>query len=347
MTAEQHTHPTGYIKQPTIALPQGESILTGDAAWLAVHETATQRAGTRPPVVVVDTYPGADLPAVIAMIRAARPDYRIIDVESSAALPIAEIDQRIAHNLTDDRVFGVISHATLDVFYDADRLAAVSEDIRSSSEPVVVVGWGAALAAPDADATVLVDMARWELQQRNRAGGTNWRCDNGSEDILRKYKRGFFVEWRVADRHKRELFPTLDFVLDGNAVGGSSSTDPGMITGRAFRSALQQATTSPLRVVPFFDPGVWGGQWMKDKLRPRPAVRNYAWCFDCVPEENTLLLEADGRVVEIPALDLVLSQPRRAARRKRSSPASARSSRSGSTFSTPWAAATSRSRSIR
>ena len=39
-------------------------------------------------------------------------------------------------------------------------------------------------------------------------------------------------------------------------------------------------------------------------------MSNYAWCFDCVPEENSLLLEAGGRVVEIPAMDLVLSRPR-------------------------------------
>ena len=62
--------------------------------------------------------------------------------------------------------------------------------------------------------------------------------------------------------------------------------------------------------MPFFDPGVWGGQWMKSQLDLDPTVHNYAWCFDCVPEENSLLLEAGGRVVEIPAMDLVLSQPR-------------------------------------
>lgn len=311
MTSPHHTHQSGYVKQPTIPLPAGESVLSGEAAWQAVHETAAASAGTRAPVVAVDTYPGVDLPELIEQLRTGLPDYRIIDVESAAALPITEIDQRIAHNLTDDRVFGVISHATLDVFYDAERLSAVDSDIRSAQTPTVVVGWGAALAAPDADATVLVDMARWELQQRQRAGATNWRCDNAGEDNLRKYKRGFFVEWRVADRHKRELFATLDFVLDGNAIGGTAAPDAaGMITGTAFRSALRQSTSGPLRVVPFFDPGVWGGQWMKDKMALDESARNYAWCFDCVPEENSLLLEADGKVVEIPAMDLVLAEPR-------------------------------------
>ncbi|MCU1513408.1 MAG: hypothetical protein JWO10_498, partial [Microbacteriaceae bacterium] len=52
------------------------------------------------------------------------------------------------------------------------------------------------------------------------------------------------------------------------------------------------------------------GQWLKDRFELDRSVANYAWCFDCVPEENSLLLEADGLVVEVPAMDLVLTHPR-------------------------------------
>ena len=153
---------------------------------------------------------------------------------------------------------------------------------------------------------MLVDLARWEIQQRMRAGAPNWRADNGDLDVLRKYKRGFFVEWRTADRHKRTLFDRIDLLVDGNAAFDAA----GAVRGADFRAALAGATAAPFRVVPFFDPGVWGGQWMKSTLDLDPTVHNYAWCFDCVPEENSLLLEAGGRVVEIPAMDLVLSRPR-------------------------------------
>ena len=38
---------------------------------------------------------------------------------------------------------------------------------------------------------------------------------------------------------------------------------------------------------------------------------NYAWCFDCVPEENSMLLEFSGGVrLEIPSLNLVFRHPR-------------------------------------
>ena len=48
---------------------------------------------------------------------------------------------------------------------------------------------------------------------------------------------------------------------------------------------------------------------MKRTFNLPPDKVNYAWCFDCVPEENSLLLSFGGRVLEVPALDLILTQP--------------------------------------
>ncbi|MFG3340973.1 class I mannose-6-phosphate isomerase [Glycomyces sp. NPDC048151] len=311
------TVPTGqYDKRPTVPLPADARVLTGQDAWVRAAEAAAAKAGERAPRLVVDAYPGADLPLIAKLIADALPDWKIVDVEEAAALPIEQIEARFADNLTEDRVFGVLSHATVDAFYDAERLAKLAVEVDGADRPTVLLGWGADLVArrlTSPYAIVLADMARWEIQLRQRNGAPNWRAGNPGEDRLRKYKRGFFVEWRVADRHKRTLFDRLDFVLDANAIGAAEpgSRAPGMIDGDAFRTGLADAAKAPLRVVPFFDPGVWGGQWMKRKLDLDPAQPNYAWCFDCVPEENSLLLEdATGAIVEIPSLDLVLTQPK-------------------------------------
>lgn len=311
MTTASDRRPS-YDRYPTIPLPPGQTIATGAAAWREIRDLAQGRAGDRPPVIMIDCYPGIDLPELISRLAAAWPDAEIIDVEDAAAKPIGDIDAMIADNLTDDRVFGVISHLRLDAFYDRERLTELTARIQRRTAPTVLVGWGAALVNVSPDALVLADLARWEIQQRHRAGAPNWRSDNGGEDNLRKYKRGFFVEWRVADRHKRTLFGKIDFLLDGNAISHSSGTErePAVITGDAFRGALETAVRSPLRVVPFFDPGVWGGHWMQDKLGLDTETPNYAWCFDCVPEENSLLLTDGTDAVEIPAMDLVLTQPR-------------------------------------
>ena len=96
----------------------------------------------------------------------------------------------------------------------------------------------------------------------------------------------------------------LDFLLDTN-----DAQRPKMIDGDDFRRGLATTVARPFRVVPFFDPGPWGGQWMKEVCDLPGEAPNYAWCFDCVPEENSLLLGFGGERVEIPAIDLVLRHP--------------------------------------
>jgi len=297
--------PRNYDLTPELPVV-GDRIRSADAFWPEVAALATERAAGRAPVIAIDAYPGVELPELAEAVRRHLPEWTVVDAES-AALPIERIDELIAPFLTDDRVFGRMSHLTLREFYDDAALDALREQLASPKTPTVVIGLGAALAAPDADVLVLADLARWEIQARQRAGQPNWRCDNGDEDRLRKYKRSFFVEWRVADRHKRTLFDRIDFVLDTNR-GLAEAT---AITGDAFRASLQAAVTRPFRVVPYFDPGVWGGNWMQNVIGLEPTDRNYAWCFDCVPEENSILLaDGSGLRVELPAMDLVLREPR-------------------------------------
>jgi mannose-6-phosphate isomerase class I len=169
-----------------------------------------------------------------------------------------------------------------------------------------VLGTGATLAVPRPDLLVYADLARWEIQQRQRRGEvSNLGANNSGERPALKYKRGFFLDWRVADRLKKELLSGLDFLLDTN-----DRVNPKLISGELFREGLRIASQRPFRVVPFFDPGPWGGQWMREVCGLPTDAPNYAWCFDCVPEENSLLLGFGDTRVEVPAIDLVFSHPR-------------------------------------
>ena len=49
--------------------------------------------------------------------------------------------------------------------------------------------------------------------------------------------------------------------------------------------------------------------WRKSAIF-RAKLRIIAWCFDCVPEENSLLLGSARMRVEVPAIDLVFRHPR-------------------------------------
>lgn len=193
----------------------------------------------------------------------------------------------------------------MEQFFDSKKLEEMRAQISAAQGLILVFGVGAALLCRP-DVLIYADMARWEIQRRFRSGRlANWLNDNYTEDTLRKYKRAFFVDWRVLDRHKRALFSSMDYVLDTN-----EEKCPKMMTGKAFFAGLREAASRPFRVKPYFDPGVWGGQWMKEVCGLDRTQPNYAWSFDGVPEENSLLLEVEGIVLEIPAIDLVFTKPR-------------------------------------
>jgi hypothetical protein len=82
-----------------------------------------------------------------------------------------------------------------------------------------------------------------------------------------------------------------------------------MIDANAIRAGLKHSVTRPFRVVPFFDAGVRGGQWMKEACDLPRDVINYACCFDCAPEENSLLLQFGATTIELPSIDLVHQHP--------------------------------------
>ena len=296
--------PGEYDRWPATKLPEGHLLWQGADAWAQLRVAATQ--ASEHPTIVIDAYPGVDVDGLVDEAVKAFDGFDVVNVETVAAKPISEIDAMIVDNLTDDPVFGLLGHFGVDAFYDEAAVRALASRIAGSGRPTILIGWGAANVVPDADVLVLADLARWEIQRRQRAGAPNWRSANADDDNLQKYKRGFFVEWRAADRHKRAIFDRVNFVLDTNA----SVVDAKLITGDTFREGLRLTAARPFRVVPFFDPGVWGGQWMKETFGLRDEVENYAWCFDCVPEENSLLFDVDGTLFEIPAIDLVFTHPR-------------------------------------
>ena len=293
---------SNYDNHPAVAVSgRNDACWQGwDAITAALRE---RRSAPRRFVVVVECYPGTlDDELLPALRQRLQPDLLI--ESSTAMLPASAIDQMVASDLTDDPVFGRISDLRLEQFFDADKLRAARQRIAAADGLILIYGTGAALLA-DADLTVYADLARWELQQRFRRDQIpNLGVENRSTKASLQYKRAFFVDWRVCDRHKRELFERIDFFVDTNIPAA-----PKMARGDAVRDALRQTARRPFRVVPFFDPAPWGGQWMKAVCDLDRAAPNYGWCFDCVPEENSLLLDFGKTRIEIPSIDLVFYQP--------------------------------------
>jgi mannose-6-phosphate isomerase class I len=258
-------------------------------------------------MICIECYPGAQVEEIATALKK-RLQPSAIFCACQAYKPVAAVRAMLAPYLGDDRVFGRMNGLTIDDWFDAAALDRMRCEVKKASAQgtTVVIGSGASLLAPQHDVLVYADMARWEIQKRyRRFEGGNLGLDNREASVAEKYKCGFFAEWRAADRLKKQLLPRADFLLDTNEANA-----PKMIRGASFRDALAKVATRPFRVVPYFDPGPWGGHWMETVCDLPKDVPNHAWGFDCVPEENSLLLGYGGERVEVPAIDLVFMQPR-------------------------------------
>lgn len=267
----------------------------------AIYQELNKKINNRS-VVVFDYYPGVDENEVYELIK--RFNFSLEINMHDIFKDGKTMTEQMKYNLTDDRVFGKMYYGNLVDFMDEDKLEEAKDKINEHKGFVIVYGVGASLVS-HGDMYIYFDMARWEIQLRYRKGMANYNATNFDEDILKKYKRGYFIEWRIADKHKAERFESFDYVVDTN-----KSNNPKMISSDTFKESLSLLAQKPFRTVPYFDPGVWGGQWMKEVCNLDKNQSNYAWSFDGVPEENSILFDYDGVTFELPAMDLVLYQPK-------------------------------------
>ncbi len=251
-------------------------------------------------ILVVECYPGVDDEIRQLVLESFKPD-TMIDSED-IFFDGERLTEMMAPHLTEDRVRGVMYYGRMEDFVDGSALIRIRNQIPSGGR-ICIFGVGAGMIHRG-DTLVYCDLARWEIQLRMRQGMPNFKQKNFKEDTLRKIKRGYFVEWRIADKRKMEIFDSVDYFLDSNETG-----HPKMVSGAALRMGLDQIARQPFRLVPYFDPGVWGGQWMKEVCDLPADAPNYAWSFDGVPEENSLYLRFGDVCIEIPAMDLVLFRP--------------------------------------
>jgi mannose-6-phosphate isomerase class I len=294
---------SNYDKWPCVSISTSSADLW--VGWRDIVRRLAAAPNANRSVLCVECYPGAFENLIRKSLEeGVRPDAVLYTPD--LLKPAFTIDQMLQGVLGDDPVFGRMNEITLQDFFDDAKLGPAREKVRNWQKGLLlVVGVGAALVAADPDVLVYADMARWEIQGRQRRDEiANLGADNFKETPSLKYKRAFFVDWRAADRLKKTLLPKIDFFLDTN------SPTPKLVAGEQVRSALKKVATRPFRVVPYFDPGPWGGHWMEEVCDLPHDAPNHAWCFDCVPEENSLLLGFGDVRVELPAIDVTFLQPR-------------------------------------
>jgi mannose-6-phosphate isomerase class I len=267
---------------------------------------ALQRNTNQPSTIVIETYQGILYEDILTAFKEMLSPGLVIDT-AEILYNEDRIREITARDVTDDRIFGYLSRLKMADLVDPEKLKKARENIEDTHAALTLIfGYGASLVREQPSIFIYADMARWEIQLRMRANKVNnLGIINIEEHIEPKYKRGFFVDWRICDRIKKQTMHNWDYVLDSN-----DPENPKLATGDAVREGLKQAASQPFSVVPLFDPGPWGGQWMREKFELDKEPENFAWCFNCIPEENSMLLGFGETMFEIPSINLVFFQAR-------------------------------------
>lgn len=256
-------------------------------------------------LIMVDCNTAADIGFLTEKLKSGLSFDHVFDTDE-IFLDTAAVQEKLRPHVTSDRVFGVAYHGTFRDFVDEEKLAALQKKVEAAQGRTLLIGVAASYVAAG-DILVFADMTIWETQMRYRSGGLeNFRAGNRDEDFIRKFKRGYFIDWRLNNRHKQELFPKFTYYLDT-----VKNDAPVMITRAAFDEGLAQLTKQPFRTVPFFDEGLWGGQWMQEVCGVHDDTKpNIAWSYNLLFPENEVSLGFGGKRVNIPGYTICQKIPR-------------------------------------
>lgn len=294
---------SNFDKFPEVSV-QGHSCYSGWDNVIIEINKAIKKNNAPKVIVAVECYHGVFVKEIIKHLNEELQPSLLVST-ASAMKDETAIAAMVQPYVTDDPVFGYITSLELENYFDETKVTQLQKQINDVSRGVVIViGAGATLVYSNPSLIVYADMPRWEIQLRFRRDAVgNLGRNNKTDSFAYKYKHAYFVDWRVCDRHKKRIFDKIDYILDTTI-----EENPKLITAAALRDALQHVVTRPFRVVPFFDPGPWGGQWLKEICDLDRSTQNFAWGFDCVPEENSLMLRFQNEVVEIPSVNVVFFQ---------------------------------------
>ncbi len=294
-----------FNKYPTVEVrPEHDWCVIGWENICSEIETKINKISTPNKTILVECYQGIYLEEFIQVFSKNFPNADIVFTNDFMKSE-EEIREFTQSDVTEDRVFGYMTRLTIDPFFNDDKLAIEKERLENSTKTTIILGTGTSLFVSNPDVFVYADMPRWEIQLRMRKNLVdNIGISDRNEGIEKQYKRAYFVDWRVCDHIKQDTLSQWDFVIDSTI-----KDTPKLTSGVAIRTTLEKSTNQPFSVVPFFDKGPWGGQWMKEKFDLDKETENFAWCFNCVPEENSLLIKFSNTNFEIPSLNVVFHAP--------------------------------------
>jgi mannose-6-phosphate isomerase class I len=199
-------------------------------------------------------------------------------------------------------VWGTKTTLALSDLFSTEITTQVADN---NSDINIIIGTGAALSGWDAP-VIYLDIPKNEIQFRMRAGSiTNLGAAEPNEPF-QMYKRFYFVDWVMLNNYKKALLNKIDIIADGQWPDTINWMHKATLV-----EGLSRLSQSVLRVRPWFEPGAWGGQWMKKHIKNlNTNVVNLAWSFELIVPENGLVFESDGNLLEVSFDTLMFSNNR-------------------------------------
>tara|TARA_R110002050_G_scaffold274106_2_gene418384 strand:+ start:18527 stop:20293 length:1767 start_codon:yes stop_codon:yes gene_type:complete len=277
----------GYDIYPSMKLADG--LISTDLAALAQILAGEKN-------IVIDGYIGVFFETFKALfdeaLCALGKNTNWVNVEI-AFKPEDEIDALIAPFMGEaDSIFGTRATIGLKDYFDAGKLQELGPD--KSADINLIYGPGAALTGWEG-ALVYIDIPKNELQFRARAKSIKNLAASECYDMKSMYKRYYFVDWVLLNRHKKAILNNIDAVVDGQRDDSFVWMD-----SETLKNSLKTMGENFFRVRPWFEPGVWGGSWIKNRIDGvNPDAQNYAWSFELITPENGIVFESSRKLLEL------------------------------------------------
>lgn len=192
----------------------------------------------------------------------------------------------------DDPLFGTRCTLDLEDFFNSDALKNIT--LNQDHDINIIIGPGSYLSGLEG-LLIYIDLPKNEIQYRSRAGTICNFGDSRPSDPKKMYKCFYFIDWIILNRHKQKILSSIGIFVDGQRP-----EMPAWIRGNDLRISLSSISSNPFRTRPWFEPGPWGGTWIKDNIpRLSKDVENYAWSFELISPENGLILESSKILLEM------------------------------------------------
>jgi len=247
-------------------------------------------------VVIVDGYIGVYFRLFRKKLAKAMADLGIsvnwVNV-LEALRPEEEIDRMIAAFMGEESsIFGTRATISLEDYFDTSKLKSFRQDPNANVN--IVYGPGAQLSGWKGF-LVYIDLPKNELQFRARAKSIKNLGASQAYDMRTMYKRYYFVDWVVLNKHKKQIVKDIDLIIDGQQDDVYA-----WMEGETLRKGLKSMGQNFFRARPWFEPGIWGGSWIKEHIHGLSReVQNYAWSFELITPENGIVFESSKNLLEV------------------------------------------------